>query len=124
MDICCDIRFRIKSRIRKAAEEEERKFYEERIPDDWAEVLRPLGTDHVKEHLTDAPWVVVLFRHSKRLKKNGDFAPTYYSQESCGIARVCSFQRFTTWASLLSPILHLRWAFYVSCSIGLNMNIP
>lgn len=76
----------IKSKIREAAEKEERKFYEERMPDDWAEVLRPLGTDHVKKHLTDAPWVVVLFRHSKRVKKNGKFAPTYYSQESCGIA--------------------------------------
>ena len=78
--------FEIKSKIREAAEKEERKFYEERMPDEWAEVLRPLGTDHVKKHLTDAPWVVVLFRHSKRVKKNGKFAPTYYSQESCGIA--------------------------------------
>ena len=42
--------------------------------------------NHVKKHLTDAPWVVVLFRHSKRVKKKGKFAPTYYSQESCGIA--------------------------------------
>ena len=78
--------FEIKSKIREAAEKEERKFYEERMPDEWAEVLRPLGTDHVKKHLTDAPWVVVLFRHSKSVKKNGKFAPTYYSQESCGIA--------------------------------------
>ena len=78
--------FEIKAKIREAAEKEERKFYEERMPDEWAEVLRPLGTDHVKKHLTDAPWVVVLFRHSKRVKKNGKFAPTYYSQESCGIA--------------------------------------
>ena len=59
--------FEIKAKIREAAEKEERKFYEERMPDEWAEVLRPLGTDHVKKHLTDAPWVVVLFRHSKRL---------------------------------------------------------
>ena len=78
--------FEIKTKIREAAEKEERKFYEMRMPDEWAEVLRPLGTDHVKKHLTDAPWVVVLFRHSKRVKKNGKFAPTYYSQESCGIA--------------------------------------
>ena len=78
--------FEIKAKIREAAEKEERKFYEERMPDEWAEVLRPLGTDHVKKHLTDAPWVVVLFRHSKRVKKNGKFAPTYYPQESCGIA--------------------------------------
>ena len=53
----------LKSRIREAAEQEERRFYEERVPEAWKEVLDPLGTDHVKEHITDAPWVVVLFRH-------------------------------------------------------------
>ena len=75
----------LKSRIREAAEEEERRFYQERIPEEWEEVLSPLGTDHVKSHITDAPWVVVLFRQSKRKRGEG-MAPTYYSQESCGIA--------------------------------------
>tara|TARA_B100000287_G_C20547380_1_gene747095 strand:+ start:84 stop:773 length:690 start_codon:yes stop_codon:yes gene_type:complete len=75
----------LKSRIREAAEEEERRFYQERIPEEWEEVLSPLGTDHVKRHITDAPWVVVLFRQSKRKRGEG-MAPTYYSQESCGIA--------------------------------------
>ena len=46
----------------------------------------PLGTDAVKEHITDAPWVIVLFRQNKRLRDNGEWGPTYYSQESCGIA--------------------------------------
>jgi len=76
----------LKSRIREAAEDEERRFYEERIPEAWKEVLDPLGTDHVKDHITDAPWVVVLFRHSQRERPSGEMAPTYYSQESCGIA--------------------------------------
>tara|TARA_Y100000588_G_C13999276_1_gene814923 strand:+ start:259 stop:936 length:678 start_codon:yes stop_codon:yes gene_type:complete len=75
----------LKARIRKEAEAEERRFYEERIPEEWEEVLAPLGTDHVKEHITDAPWVVVLFRQTKR-EREGKLAPTYYSQESCGIA--------------------------------------
>lgn len=75
----------LKALIRKEAEREESRFYEERIPEEWEEVLAPLGTDHVKEHITDAPWVIVLFRHSKRVR-GGGFAPTYYSQESCGIA--------------------------------------
>ena len=51
----------LKSRIREAAEEEDRRFYQDRIPEEWEEVLSPLGTDHVKRHITDAPWVVVLF---------------------------------------------------------------
>ena len=76
----------IKMSIREAAEREEMKTYSERMPESWAEVLRPLGTDHIKEHLTEAPWVVILFRQSKRIRGNGEWAPTYYSQESCGIA--------------------------------------
>ena len=77
---------KMKARVRKAAEEEEARFYHERVPDEWREVLAPLGTDHVKSHITDAPWVVVLFRQTKRERRGGGMAPTYYSQESCGIA--------------------------------------
>ena len=76
----------LKEKMREAAEKEERKTYSERMPEAWQEVLEPLGTDAVKEHMTDAPWLVVLFRQSKRLRDNGEFGPTYYSTESCGIA--------------------------------------
>ena len=60
----------LKMRIRRAAEEEEEKFYAERMPEAWEEVLAPLGTDHIKEHITDAPWVIVMFRHSQRQRPN------------------------------------------------------
>ena len=76
----------LRARIREAAEAEEKKFYEGRMPEAWEEVLTPLGTDYVKEHITDAPWIVVLFRHSQRARAGGEMSPTYYAQESCGIA--------------------------------------
>ncbi len=76
----------LKQQMREAAEAEERRTYSERMPEAWAEVLSPLGTDAVKEHITDAPWVIVIFRQTKRLRANGEWGPTYYSQESCGIA--------------------------------------
>lgn len=76
----------LKQKIRSAAEQEELKTYQSRMPEAWKEVLDPLGTDHVKPHLTDAPWVVVLFKQTKRVRANGEMAPTYYSVESCGIA--------------------------------------
>ena len=41
----------LKEAIREEAEKEEARFYEERIPEEWEEVLAPLGTDHVKEHI-------------------------------------------------------------------------
>ena len=62
----------LKIKIRRAAEEEERKTYSERMPEAWAELLRPLGTDHIKEHITDAPWIVVVFRQSKRMRIVGE----------------------------------------------------
>ncbi len=76
----------LKHRMREAAEEEERRFYAERITPEWRAALEPLGTDAVKTHLTDAPWVVVLFRQSHGLDDDGSKRTFYYTQESCGIA--------------------------------------
>ena len=76
----------MKMKMREAAELEEEKTYSERMPEAWQEVLQPLGTDAVKEHMTTAPWLIILFRQSKRMRTNGEFGPTYYSTESCGIA--------------------------------------
>ena len=76
----------LKQRMRDAAEAEEREFYARRITPEWRAALEPLGTDDVKTHLTDAPWVVVLFRHSHGVDANGVKRMYYYTQESCGIA--------------------------------------
>lgn len=76
----------LKQRIREAAEEEEREFYHGRAPQEWIEALAPLGTDEHKPHLTDAPWVVVLFRQAHGLDADGSKRTFYYTQESCGIA--------------------------------------
>lgn len=47
---------------------------------------KPLGTDEHKAHLTDAPWVVVLFRQAHGVNADGTKRTFYYTQESCGIA--------------------------------------
>jgi iodotyrosine deiodinase len=75
-----------KKRIRDAAEREEHDFYHGRAPDEWLEALAPLGTDEHKTHLTDAPWVVVLFRQAYGLRADGARRTHYYAMESCGIA--------------------------------------
>jgi len=88
---------KLKEQIRDAAEQEEHRTYEERMPEAWSELIQPLGTDHVKEHITTAPWIIVLFRQSKRLRTNGEWGPTYYSQESCGIAAGLLIAAIPTW---------------------------
>ena len=103
----------LKRKIRQAAEEEEMKTYSGRMPEAWAELLRPLGTDYVKEHITDAPWIIVIFRQTKRIRENGELGPTYYSQESCGIAVglfIAAIQNMglTTLTHTPSPMKFLR----------------
>ena len=76
----------VKQAIRDAAEAEEREFYHGRAPQEWIDALSPLGTDEHKSHLTDAPWVIVLFRQAHGLNPDGSKRTFYYTQESCGIA--------------------------------------
>lgn len=75
-----------KRRIREAAEAEERLNYTGRMPPEWIEALEPMGTDLVKRHITEAPYVVVLFRQSYGLRPDGSRQTHYYTTESCGIA--------------------------------------
>ncbi|MDQ3620123.1 MAG: nitroreductase family protein, partial [Actinomycetota bacterium] len=44
-----------KKRIRQAAEEEERAFYESKAAKEWLAALEPLGTDWHKPFLEEAP---------------------------------------------------------------------
>ncbi len=76
----------LKRRIREAAEEEERINYGGRMPPEWLAALAPLGTDFHKTHITDAPYVAVLFRQLYGLAADGTRSTHYYSTESCGIA--------------------------------------
>jgi nitroreductase len=78
----------LKRRIREAAEEEERKLYEERISDEWRAALAPLGTDANKPFLEIAPALIVVFRRAHELE-NGEKRANYYTQESVGLA--CGF---------------------------------
>ena len=76
----------LKGRIRRAAEQEERRSYEGRMSAEWLEALRPLGTDWRKPHLEDAPWLVVVFEQAYALRPDGSKVKHYYVRESVGIA--------------------------------------
>lgn len=71
-----------KAKIREAAEQEEREFYERRASDRWLEDLAPFGTDASKPFLETAPWLIVVFK----LAKEDDGGQVYYVNESVGIA--------------------------------------
>jgi len=75
-----------KAKLREAAEKEERDFYERRATDEWKEAIEPIGTDWVKTHITDAPYVIVVFEQPWRPGPDGTKIKHYYVRESVGIA--------------------------------------
>ena len=76
----------VKRQIREAAEEEERRFYEERATEEWLEALEPLGTDPEKPFLERAPYLIAVFAESYGVTGDGEQRKHYYVQESVGIA--------------------------------------
>jgi nitroreductase len=75
-----------KRRIRAAAEEEEREFYEHRAPPEWLDALAPLGTDASKPFLERAPWLIAIFSQAHGVLPDGRKVKHYYAAESVGIA--------------------------------------
>ena len=76
----------IKKQIREAAEEEEKRNYGSRMPEEWLQALAPIGTTWQKPYLETVPWIVVLFAQNQTVKNNGEVLKNYYVRESVGIA--------------------------------------
>lgn len=76
----------VKSKIREAAEQEERKFYENRASEEWLKALEPLGTDSQKTFLEEAPYLIAIFSESYGVSEQGEKVQNYYVKESVGIA--------------------------------------
>ncbi len=76
----------IKSKIRLAAEQEEKESYEARMSKEWLEDLKHLGTNWQKPFLETAPYLIVVFKKVYDLDEKGQKRNNYYVQESLGIA--------------------------------------
>lgn len=76
----------IKARIREAAEKEEFENYHGRMSEDWLDDLKKFGTNHIKEFLTTAPYLIVVFKKAYDLGPDGEKEKNYYVNESVGLA--------------------------------------
>ena len=76
----------IKTKIREAAEKEEKEFYGHRATKEWLEDLNQFGTDWHKPFLDIAPYLIVVFRKIYDLENDGTQRKNYYVNESVGIA--------------------------------------
>lgn len=76
----------MKAKIRQAAEKAELDFYDGGGGDAWIKALEPIGTGPSKPHLTDAPWLIIVFAQRFGLSDDGTRYKHYYVLESVGIA--------------------------------------
>jgi nitroreductase len=76
----------MKARIRKAAEDEEQRFYGGGAGEEWLRALEPMGTGTSKPHLEIAPWLIVVFAQRYGVTRDGERYKNYYVPESTGIA--------------------------------------
>lgn len=76
----------IKKQIRIEAEKEEYESYNNRMSDEWLEVLKPLQTDWQKPFLETAPYLIIVFKKAYDLDADGNKQNNYYVNESVGLA--------------------------------------
>ena len=76
----------VKTKIRTAAEIEEREFYEHRATAAWRDALAPLGTDADKPFLEIAPILIAIFYEAYGINADGHREKRYYPMDSVGIA--------------------------------------
>ena len=75
-----------KRKIRVAAEEEEKEFYEHRASAEWLQALEPLGTNTNKPFLEIAPCLIAVFLQKYGYLPDGKKVKHYYPVESTGLA--------------------------------------
>ncbi len=75
----------IKTKIRIAAEKEEKEFYRKRASTAWLKDLEAFETNEHKEFLEKAPYLIIVFKISYDLETNPP-SKHYYVNESVGIA--------------------------------------
>lgn len=85
----------LKVQIRQIIEAEEEENYNRRMSRKWVTDLRPLKTNFVKEYLTTAPYLVLIFKQTYGFLENGKKKQHYYNEISVAIATgilLCAFQ--------------------------------
>ncbi|XP_054733051.1 iodotyrosine deiodinase [Anastrepha obliqua] len=85
----------LKQRIRDVIEAEEELNYAQRMHRQWTADLRPLRTNHVKSYLTDAPYLILVFKQVYGHLPDGGRKQHYYNEISVAIASgilLCALQ--------------------------------
>jgi len=76
----------MKKQIRHIIENEEEINYKQRMGQRWVKDLEHLGTNWIKKYLTDAPWLILVFKQIHGFHADGRKKIHYYNEISVSIA--------------------------------------
>lgn len=76
----------VKQEVRAIVEAEEEINYTKRMGNQWVKDLGALRTTWVKEYLTEAPWVLLVFKQTYGLLPDGRKRNHYYNEISTALA--------------------------------------
>lgn len=77
---------KLKQEIRERAEQEEYLSYNGRMSEEWLKDVEPFGTNHIKEFIDTAPYIIVVFKKVYDKDEHNHRKSNYYVNESVGIA--------------------------------------
>ena len=77
---------KIKSQVRDIVEEEEYHNYDRRMGDKWVHDLKFIGTNHEKQYLEDAPYIIIVMKQQYHIGEDGVRYNHYYYEISTAIA--------------------------------------
>ena len=76
----------VKKELRSIVEDEEETNYQRRMGDKWVKDLSRLRTNHVKEYLEVAPYIVLVFKQLYGFNEDGSKKTHYYNEISISIS--------------------------------------
>lgn len=76
----------MKQRIREIIEKEEEINYTKRMGKVWTTDLKPLKTNWIKPYLTDAPYLILVFKQLYSFREDSQKKLHYYNEQSVSIA--------------------------------------
>ncbi|XP_034103668.1 iodotyrosine deiodinase [Drosophila albomicans] len=104
---CVIVDSEIKQTVRQIVEQEEYINYSQRMHAQWVTDLRPLQTTSTKPYLSDAPYLILIFKQTHGLTANGRKKLHYYNEISTSIAAgmlLCALQAAGLCSLVTTPL--------------------
>lgn len=76
----------VKQKVRDIIEDEEEINYKKRMGVQWTADLKPLRTNWIKEYLTEAPYLILVFKQIYGIRPDGGKKIHYYNEMSVAMA--------------------------------------